>query len=119
MCPLQIVRQVYFSFRHHLIGLFSDSTQYTDGITGALIVHPTNPPPDFPTWDEELVIQVSDWYHDMSESLLVDYFSVRLTWLSPSLFTHSSPPQPEGITGYQGTEPVPDAAVSKSLKCYQ
>lgn len=77
------------------------STQYTDGITGALIVHPTDPPPpDFPTWDEEVTIQVSDWYHDMSESLLVDYFS------------------PEGITGYQGTEPVPDAATINGLGQY-
>ncbi|GJJ09696.1 hypothetical protein Clacol_003920 [Clathrus columnatus] len=75
--------------------LGGNSTQYSDGITGALIVNPTESPLDFPTWDEELVIQLSDWYHDMSEALLLDYFS------------------PEGITGYQGTEPVPDSGVSR------
>ncbi|KAF8525922.1 multicopper oxidase 2A [Hysterangium stoloniferum] len=55
----------------------SHSTQYTDGVSGALIVHPTlSPPPEFPSWDEEIVIQMADWYHRMSEDLLVDYLSV-------------------------------------------
>ncbi len=39
----------------------ADSTQYTDGITGALVVHPTETNPNtLPTWDDEIVIQVSD-----------------------------------------------------------
>jgi iron transport multicopper oxidase len=53
--------------------------QYTDGISGPLIVHPTAPsPPEFSTWDEEIVIQMADWYHEMSEVLLAQYFAVRL-----------------------------------------
>ncbi|KIJ23523.1 multicopper oxidase [Sphaerobolus stellatus SS14] len=68
------------------------STQYTDGITGALIVHPSDPAPsDFPEWDEEFVVQMADWYHDQSQDLLVQYLS------------------PFGIQGTQGNEPVPDA----------
>ena len=39
----------------------TDATEYTDGITGALIVHPTAPNPStLPTWDAEIVIQVRD-----------------------------------------------------------
>jgi FtsP/CotA-like multicopper oxidase with cupredoxin domain len=38
-----------------------DSTQYTDGITGALIVHPTAAnPATLPSYDNEIVIQVKD-----------------------------------------------------------
>ncbi|KAF8525916.1 hypothetical protein BU17DRAFT_62469 [Hysterangium stoloniferum] len=34
-----------------------DSTQYTDDVRGALTVHPTlSLPPEFPSWDEEIVI---------------------------------------------------------------
>jgi len=37
------------------------STQYTDGITGALVVHPTaQNPTTLPTYDSEIVIQVKD-----------------------------------------------------------
>ena len=54
-----------------------DSTQYTDGITGALLVHPFEPsPPDFPTWDQELVVQMNDWYHTFSTKLSAAYLSV-------------------------------------------
>ena len=53
-------------------------TQYTDGITGALIVHPASPPPEaFPTWDGELVVQLADLYHTFSSVLLASYLSVR------------------------------------------
>jgi len=34
------------------------STQYTDGVTGALIVHPTQNTSTLPTYDSEIVIQV-------------------------------------------------------------
>lgn len=77
------------------------STQYTDGITGALIVHPTSPPPsNLPTWDEELVVQINDWYHDQSSVLLAQYLS------------------PEGIAGTQGNEPVPDSGTINGLGQY-
>ncbi|KAF8524707.1 multicopper oxidase 2A [Hysterangium stoloniferum] len=76
------------------------STQYTDGITGALIVHPSTTPSGFPSWDEELMVQMADWYHDMSEDLLAQYFS------------------PFGIQGTQGNEPVADAGTLNGLGQY-
>ena len=64
---------LYFLANRHDI----DSTQYTDGISGSLIVHPTAPSPsDFPAWDDELVVQMADWYHEMSGVLLAEYFAV-------------------------------------------
>jgi FtsP/CotA-like multicopper oxidase with cupredoxin domain len=40
-----------------------DSTQYTDGVTGALVVHPTAAnPATLPSYDDEIVIQVKDTY---------------------------------------------------------
>jgi FtsP/CotA-like multicopper oxidase with cupredoxin domain len=53
--------------------------QITDGVTGSLVIHPTAlSPSGLPSWDEELVILMADWYHDMSEDLLSQYLSVRL-----------------------------------------
>lgn len=71
--------------------LCTDSTQYTDGITGALIVHPTDPPPpSLPQWDEELVVELSDLYHDLSAVLLADYLSVSFYfhWTMRTQFRH-------------------------------
>lgn len=53
--------------------------QYTDGITGALIIHPSEPAPaGFPTWDEDLLVEMSDVYHGFSASHLGDeYVDVR------------------------------------------
>ncbi|KAI0039225.1 multicopper oxidase [Auriscalpium vulgare] len=77
------------------------STQYTDGITGPLIVHPTAPsPPGLPQWDEELVVHMADWYHDLSADLLDAYLS------------------PFGIDGTQGDEPVPDGGMLNGLGQY-
>ncbi|KIP03948.1 ferroxidase/laccase group [Phlebiopsis gigantea 11061_1 CR5-6] len=66
------------------IGTFTGTTwwhghfdaQYTDGISGALIVHNTDPAPaGFPTWDEEVVLQLSDIYHRSSYSIIADYMA--------------------------------------------
>lgn len=77
------------------------STQYTDGLTGALIVHPTaQNPATFPAYDDEIVIQMSDLYHDESQVLLADYLS------------------PFGIAGTQGNEPVPDGGTINGLGQY-
>lgn len=77
-------------------------TQYTDGVTGALIVHPTFPdPPGFPTWDEELVIELTDVYHTFSTILNAQY-------LSPS----------GPIGGSAGDEPVPDSGALNGLGQY-
>ena len=58
--------------------------QYTDGITGALIVHPTEPAPaGFPAWDEDLLVEMSDVYHTFSASMMgeeyVDVSRLNLT----------------------------------------
>ncbi|GJE98919.1 cupredoxin domain-containing protein [Phanerochaete sordida] len=74
------------------------STQYTDCITGALVVHPASPPPvAFPSWDGELVVQLADLYHTFSSVLLASYLS------------------PWGINGTAGDEPVPDAGTLNGL----
>jgi FtsP/CotA-like multicopper oxidase with cupredoxin domain len=52
------------------------STQYTDGVTGALIVHGMNE--TIPAYASELVIELSDLYHGFSTDLLRRYLSVRL-----------------------------------------
>ncbi|KAJ3484465.1 hypothetical protein NLI96_g5633 [Meripilus lineatus] len=81
---------------------FTDySTQYADGITGALIVHPSEPsPPDFPTWDQDLVVQMNDWYHTFSSQLSAAYLS------------------PFGIDGTAGDEPVPESGTLNGLGQY-
>ena len=44
---------------------------------GALIVHPSDPAPKgFPTWDEELVVELSDVYHTFSAAIAQQYLAV-------------------------------------------
>ncbi|KAF1844187.1 multicopper oxidase [Cucurbitaria berberidis CBS 394.84] len=63
--------------------------QYPDGLRGALIVHdPKDPHKDL--YDEEIVLTLSDWYHDLMTNLLKDFISIA----NPS-----------------GAEPVPQAAL--------
>ncbi|TDL26288.1 multicopper oxidase 2A [Rickenella mellea] len=77
------------------------STEYTDGITGALIVHATAPnPPSTPKYDAELVLQLSDWYHLLSASYLPQFLSA------------------EGIMGLPGAEPVPDTGLINGIGQY-
>jgi FtsP/CotA-like multicopper oxidase with cupredoxin domain len=57
--------------------LFIAGMQYTDGVTGALVVHPTRNTLGVPSWDEDLVVQLADWYHTFSEDLLALYTRVR------------------------------------------
>ncbi|KAI0338648.1 multicopper oxidase 2A [Trametopsis cervina] len=74
------------------------STQYTDGITGALVVHPSDPAPkNIPTYDGELMVQMADLYHTFSQELLDGYLS------------------PDGIDGTPGDEPVPDGGTLNGL----
>ena len=62
---------------------------YPDGLRGPLIIHdPENPYKD--EIDEELVLTLSDWYHDLMPGLISKFISV------------SNP---------TGAEPVPDAAL--------
>ncbi|KAK7739102.1 hypothetical protein SLS62_011302 [Diatrype stigma] len=63
--------------------------QYPDGLRGPLIIHdPESPFLDM--YDEEVVLTVSDWYHDQMADLL------------PGFISKSNP---------TGAEPVPDAAL--------
>lgn len=72
------------------------STQYTDGLSGALIVH-NRTEKLVAQVDGELSIQLSDLYHRFSDDLLVQY-------LSRAGMTG------EGLAGVtQGNEPVPDS----------
>ncbi|EKM55004.1 uncharacterized protein PHACADRAFT_60261, partial [Phanerochaete carnosa HHB-10118-sp] len=89
------------------LGEFSGTTwwqYYTDGVTGALIVHPSSPPPEaFPTWDDELVVQLADLYHTFSTVLLASYLS---PWGIDGV---------AGAAGTEGDEPVPDAGTINGL----
>lgn len=63
--------------------------QYPDGLRGPMIIHD----PDAPfrgQYDEELVLTVSDWYHDQMQDLL------------PGFISKNNP---------TGAEPVPNAAL--------
>ncbi|KAF2461835.1 Cupredoxin [Lineolata rhizophorae] len=63
--------------------------QYPDGLRGPLIIHD----PDSPIanmYDEEVVMTLSDWYHDEMRPLMADFMSV---------------------TNPTGAEPVPQAAL--------
>ncbi|KAH9870070.1 hypothetical protein J1614_006992 [Plenodomus biglobosus] len=63
--------------------------QYPDGIRGPLIIHdPEDPFKDM--YDEEVVITLSDWYHELMQPLLAQFISIA----NPS-----------------GAEPVPQAAL--------
>ncbi|USP80192.1 multicopper ferroxidase [Curvularia clavata] len=63
--------------------------QYPDGLRGPLIVHdPESPHKDL--YDEEVVVTLSDWYHDSMHNLLASFINIA----NPS-----------------GAEPVPQAAL--------
>jgi FtsP/CotA-like multicopper oxidase with cupredoxin domain len=64
--------------------------QYPDGLRGPLIIHD----PDFPylgQYDEELILSVSDWYHDQMTDLLPGFIRLVLK-VSPPLPCSFSPP---------------------------
>ncbi|KAI0325354.1 hypothetical protein GY45DRAFT_1261010 [Cubamyces sp. BRFM 1775] len=70
-------------------------TQYTDGITGALIVHAKNE--SVPTYDGDIAIQLADLYHGFSPELLNLYHT------------------PGGLEGTPGNEPVPDGGTINGI----
>ncbi|CAO2652411.1 Nn.00g006940.m01.CDS01 [Neocucurbitaria sp. VM-36] len=63
--------------------------QYPDGLRGPLIVHDSEDPHK-DLYDEEIVLTLSDWYHDLMQGLLKGFISIA----NPS-----------------GAEPVPQAAL--------
>lgn len=100
-------------YSHHI-----DRMQYSDGIVGGIVVHPTAPPPPgLPLWDEDLLVILQDWYHVYTEALLVEYFSVSFIIFNRfhALLINGTW-QPSGPLGTgAGNEPVPDSAVSWNL----
>lgn len=64
-------------------------SQYPDGLRGALVVHDPNSPFKG-MYDEEVVLTVSDWYHDQMPDLMSGFISK----INPT-----------------GAEPVPNAAL--------
>ncbi|KAM0786984.1 hypothetical protein ACM66B_002402 [Microbotryomycetes sp. NB124-2] len=82
------------------------ATQYTDGLSGAIVVHARNKTsnattvdPGSTTVDGEVVLELSDWYHRQSSDLVTQYLSTQgMTG--------------EGLSGVsQGNEPVPDSGL--------
>jgi iron transport multicopper oxidase len=71
--------------------------QYPDGLRGPLIVHdPDNPFKD--DYDQELVLTLSDWYHDLMPGLISSFLSV---------------------TNPTGAEPVPQSALMNDTQNLQ
>lgn len=73
-------------------------TQYTDGVVGALIVHSRDE--QVPSYDGDIALQLSDYYHGLSADLLEYYFT------------------PGGIEGGPGNEPVPDGGTINGVGQY-
>ncbi|KAF8176910.1 Cupredoxin [Mycena galopus ATCC 62051] len=74
---------------------------YSDGVVGPLIVHPTaGNPPSIPAYDSEMIVQLSDWYHQLAASYVATFLS------------------PEGTDGIPGAEPVPDTGIINGLGQY-
>lgn len=71
-------------------------TQRMDGISGAFIVHSKNE--SIPSYDQDVVIQLSDLYHSFSTPIVEKYLS-RL-----------------GFNGIPGDEPVPDGGTLNGIK---
>lgn len=74
-----------------------DNGQYPDGLRGPLIVHdPKSPYAD--QYDEELILTLSDWYHDQMPGLIKSFISVA----NPT-----------------GAEPVPNSALMNDTQNLQ
>ncbi|MDI1487725.1 MAG: hypothetical protein OHK93_006997 [Ramalina farinacea] len=92
-CPIAPESKFTYDFNITQPGTYwyhsHDSGQYPDGIRAPLIIHdPDSPYKD--QYDEELVLSISDWYHDQMADLIKQFISV---------------------TNPTGAEPVPDAAL--------
>ncbi|WAQ83329.1 hypothetical protein PtA15_3A698 [Puccinia triticina] len=74
-------------------------TQAADGLTGGLVVHPTHPTTTI-TYDEEILVHLSDLYHENSKVLTEKYVSA------------------DGIGGKAGNEPVPDSGTINGIGQY-
>ncbi|EKM52892.1 uncharacterized protein PHACADRAFT_261563 [Phanerochaete carnosa HHB-10118-sp] len=77
-------------------------TEYTDGIEGALIVHPRSYPPKFPTWDEDLVVELTDVYHTFSGVIAAELYAGNGS-LSPLFLEIPDSGAINGIGQYNGS----------------
>lgn len=78
-CPVPAGSELTYSFNVTQAGTYWYHShvdgQYPDGLRGPLIVHdPENPYAD--QFDEELVLTLSDWYHDEMPGLISSFLSV-------------------------------------------
>ncbi|PLW31310.1 hypothetical protein PCASD_13645 [Puccinia coronata f. sp. avenae] len=74
-------------------------TQAAEGLTGGLVVHPTHTSTTV-TYDEEVLIHLSDLYHENSKVLTEKYISA------------------DGLGGKPGNEPVPDSGTINGIGQY-
>lgn len=58
------------------------STQYVDGILGPLIIHSVDEPHQ-DMYDGDLVVMLTDWYHDTAPALLTSYISSQSEGVEP------------------------------------
>lgn len=75
-CPIPPGSSFTYKFKVDQTGTYwyhsHAAGQYTDALRGPLIVHDPSPPYH---WDEELVITLTDWYHQQMPCLLGEYLS--------------------------------------------
>ncbi|KAI9617394.1 hypothetical protein KEM48_004846 [Puccinia striiformis f. sp. tritici PST-130] len=74
-------------------------TQAAEGLTGGLVVHPTHSNTNI-TYDEDVLVHLSDLYHENSKVLTEKYISA------------------DGIGGKAGNEPVPDGGTINGVGQY-
>ncbi|KAF2104574.1 iron transport multicopper oxidase FET3 [Rhizodiscina lignyota] len=100
-CEVGPGRSLTYNFTVNQVGTYwyhsHINAQYPDGIRGPLIIEdPDNPYAD--EFDEELLLTLSDWYHDQMPNLMASFVSV---------------------TNPTGAEPVPDAALMNDTQNLQ
>ncbi|MCJ1314549.1 hypothetical protein MMC25_008231 [Agyrium rufum] len=92
-CPIPAGSTFVYDFNITQPGTYwyhsHDNGQYPDGLRGPLIIHDPESPYKG-QYDEEIVLTLSDWYHDQMQTLIPQFISV---------------------TNPTGAEPVPDAAL--------
>ncbi|KAI1345072.1 Cupredoxin [Xylariaceae sp. FL0016] len=96
-CPVPPGHTVTYSFMANRAGTYwyhsHNGIQYPDGLRGPLLIHD----PDDPyvgSYDQDVVITVTDWYHEQTATLVSQM-------LQPSNTQHA-PPQADGILVNEG-----------------
>ncbi|KIH89512.1 ferrooxidoreductase Fet3 [Sporothrix brasiliensis 5110] len=96
-CPVPPGSSVTYTFVANAPGTYwyhsHNMGQYPDGLRGPFIVHDPNDP-YAGKYDEEIVLTVSDWYHDQSITLVQNMLE--------SSNTQFLPPFPDGIVVNEG-----------------